>query len=353
MENIKEIAKAITEAKKITFMTGEIVTRSREREAIAAAISNLNFIFDISNKGQIASLAKNANSVGATKMGMLSTPSEDTKAEMKSIWGEYPDSKPHNTDSILALMKKEEISGGFIFGANPMMTYPDREFVREGLEKLEFLVVADMFESETTEMADVVLPLCSWAEYTADYVNLEGKNQTANQAIKPIGMSKPGYEIINLISEKYARKLFENSQSLQDEVDRMLAVKTNSSLPNEISEVSTEQDSNVEGFDTAMFINDDPHHYAHITEKSESLSKFVGEAYIEMSKSMAEKLNVKEKESVRVESPVGKIIVPARISKFITNDVVLIPRNFSSTPVTSLLMRKQRLDKVKLSRVED
>ena len=58
-------------------------------------------------------------------------------------------------------------------------------------------------------------------------------------------------------------------------------------------------------------------------------------------------------DSVRVESPVGKIVVPLKISEHIDNDAVFIPRNFSSTPVTSLLMRKKRVDRVKISKVAD
>jgi len=54
-----------------------------------------------------------------------------------------------------------------------------------------------------------------------------------------------------------------------------------------------------------------------------------------------------------VESEVGKIIVPAKISEYLDTEVVLIPRNFSATTVTSLLMRKRRIDWVKISKVDE
>jgi len=98
---------------------------------------------------------------------------------------------------------------------------------------------------------------------------------------------------------------------------------------------------------------DDPHHSGYLTEKSPSLSNFSGESYIELSPALAEEYKLESGDSVRVESPVGKIIVPARISEYIENDVVLIIRNFSSTAVNSLLMRKHRVDRVKLSKVDD
>jgi predicted molibdopterin-dependent oxidoreductase YjgC len=97
---------------------------------------------------------------------------------------------------------------------------------------------------------------------------------------------------------------------------------------------------------------DDPHHSGHLTEKSPVLAAFAGEAYVEVSPELAAEHKLSEGDQVRVESPNGKIIAPARISELLDNDMVLIPRNFSATPVTSLLMRKTRVDRVKISRVD-
>ena len=80
---------------------------------------------------------------------------------------------------------------------------------------------------------------------------------------------------------------------------------------------------------------------------------FSDSAYVELSKGLATKIGVADGHPVRVESPVGKIVVPAKISPVLTSDVAIIPRNFSSTQTTSLLMRKKRVDSVKLTRVEE
>ena len=111
-------------------------------------------------------------------------------------------------------------------------------------------------------------------------------------------------------------------------------------------------DGDDEGFDIPLVVGDDPHHCGHRTEKSNSLLNFCGEAYIELSRMLAEKYSISDGDSVRVESPVGKIIVSARVSNVIRNNVVFIPRNFSSTQVSSLLMRKRRIDMVRLTKVE-
>ena len=72
-----------------------------------------------------------------------------------------------------------------------------------------------------------------------------------------------------------------------------------------------------------------------------------------MSPDLAAKHGFKAGDPVRVESEVGKLVVPTRISAHLDNDVVLLPRNFASTPVTSLLMRKRRIDRIKISKVVD
>ncbi|RKX23064.1 MAG: hypothetical protein DRP45_10885, partial [Candidatus Zixiibacteriota bacterium] len=100
-----------------------------------------------------------------------------------------------------------------------------------------------------------------------------------------------------------------------------------------------------------LFVGDDPHHSGHLSEKADSLLNFCAEAYIEMSPDLASRHELAEGDSVRVESEIGKVIVPVRISRHIKNDVVFIPRNFSATRVTSLLMRKKRVDRVKISKV--
>ena len=351
-EDLKSLVRALAGARKVTFLAGELVARSIAREAIAAGLANLNKLLGLDRKGQMAVLPRYANSFGAEKLALLPYPNDNLRRELTSIWGEFPDAEAHNTDAMMALMKKEEISGFFIMGSNPVMLYPDREFAREGLEKLEFLVACDLFETETTAIADVVLPLSSWAECDGEYVNLEGKSQKSVRAVKPVGEAKPGSEIMSLLALKFGKALYESDEAVAAEIERLLQLDGAAGLPGEYLPVVQAELEHDEAYPYPLFVSDDPHHSGHLTEKAPSLANFVGEAYIEFSPETAARHDLKQGDSVRVESRVGKVIVPARISEHIDNNVVLIPRNFSSTPVTSLLMRKKRLDWVRLSKVD-
>lgn len=351
-EDLKAVARALAEGRKITFIIGELISRCQERETIGAALSNLHKLFGVGAKGQMAVLARYANSRGAEMLGLTPNPSTGIRDEMTSMWGSFPEGAPHNTDAMLALMKKEEISGMIILGGNPAMMYPDRGFVREGLEKLEFLVVSDLVESETTELADVVLPLCSWAEYAGDYVNLEGQLQTAYASIKPIDQARPGYDIMNGLADAFGVSLFEDDRQCSSEIGRLLDLNHVSILPDEFLDVQPEAEAIEADYPLPVLLCDDPHHSGYLTQKSESLAAFAGEPYVEMSSELAGRFNISEGDSVRLESSIGKVILPARISDWLDNDVLLLPRNFLSAAATTLLMRKRRVDRVMLSKVD-
>ncbi|MBD3258037.1 molybdopterin-dependent oxidoreductase, partial [candidate division GN15 bacterium] len=88
-EAIRELARALAGGQKVTFLGGEIVSRSQERERIGAAMCNLNRLFGVSNKGQIAILARYANSRGADMLGLAPEPAPAIKAKLKEMWGSW------------------------------------------------------------------------------------------------------------------------------------------------------------------------------------------------------------------------------------------------------------------------
>ncbi len=353
VDDIRDTARILASGKKITFILGELIARSTARDTIAAAVANLNLLLGLDKKGQLAALARYSNSVGAEMLGLAPKPDAGLRDELKAIWGTYPEVAGYNTDAMLVQMRKEEISAMFLMGCNPIMLYPDREFVREGLERLDFLVACDLFETETTVLADVVLPLCSWGEYSGDYVNLEGRSQRALGAIKPIGQARPGYEIVQAVAEKLDARLFADDSSPRAEYERLLKIETDSDLPAEVRDVEYEAEETNSDFPYALYVTDDPHHTGHLSEKATSLANFVGSVYILLPEELAAKLDAKAGVSLRIESAVGKIVAPVKISEHLDNDVVIMPRNFTATNTTSLQSRKRRVDRVKITKVTE
>ncbi len=84
----------------------------------------------------------------------------------------------------------------YIMGEDPMMSDPDINHVRECLERLEFLVLQDIFPTETARLADVILPAASFAEKEGTFTNTERRVQRVRQAIDPPGEARQDWEII-------------------------------------------------------------------------------------------------------------------------------------------------------------
>ncbi|MFZ1683548.1 MAG: NADH-quinone oxidoreductase subunit NuoG [Candidatus Zixiibacteriota bacterium] len=349
--DLKSLAKAIAAGKKITFIAGEQVSRSRERDSISAALCNLNRLMGITQRGQMAVLAMYANSVGAEKLGLLPNPHPAVASELKSLWKELPSATGTATDAMIDTMVKGELDGLVVLGANPLMIHPDREHVKEALEKLDFLVVCDLVETETSAMADVVLPISSWAEYSGLYVNLEGRTQTSERGMKPLFESRPAHDAMSAIALAMGKKLFASDADRTTEIQKLLALNTSLPLPSgwqSARQAAVEADP---AYPIQMVVGDDPHHRSYFTEKAASLAAFCSDAYAEISPELAESLDVQDGDALRIESKLGKMIAPARVSEHLEGNVVFVPRNFSASRVNALISRTARIDWVRLNKV--
>jgi formate dehydrogenase major subunit len=91
----------------------------------------------------------------------------------------------------------------YIMGENPLVSDPDQGRVRAALSALDFLAVADIFLSETAEMADVVFPAVTFAEKTGTITSSERRVQLMRRAIAPIGSAWPDDRIIIELSRRF------------------------------------------------------------------------------------------------------------------------------------------------------
>jgi len=99
------------------------------------------------------------------------------------------------TDQLIQA-RAGNIKALYIIGEDPMTSDPNITHVRQALERLEFLVVHEIYMTPTAKMADVVLPGASFAEKTGTFTNSERRVQLINKAIEPIGASRPDWQIV-------------------------------------------------------------------------------------------------------------------------------------------------------------
>jgi NADH-quinone oxidoreductase subunit G len=134
-----------------------------------------------------------ANSRGAADMGLLpdtlpgygSIADSAARANIESAWQAKIGNAPgRDIRSILQGVESGEIKALLVFGSNPAKTYPA---VKERLGKLVFLMVAELFPTETSEVADVVLPATSFAEKAGTVTNTCGQVQVLKKTMRKAG----------------------------------------------------------------------------------------------------------------------------------------------------------------------
>jgi len=90
----------------------------------------------------------------------------------------------------------------YVMGENPMLSDPDVNHVRHCLEQLDFLVVQDIFLTETAQLAHVVLPGASFAERDGTFTGTDRRIQRVRKAIEPLGEAKPDWEILCQLAQR-------------------------------------------------------------------------------------------------------------------------------------------------------
>jgi formate dehydrogenase alpha subunit len=124
---------------------------------------------------------------------------------------------------ILDAAYEGKIKALYVMGENPILSDADANHTEKALKKLEFLVVQDMFLTETARLADVVLPAVSFAEKDGTFTNTERRIQRVRKAIEPVGNSRPDWLIICQLARKMSDNDFdfENPSQVMEEIARL------------------------------------------------------------------------------------------------------------------------------------
>jgi formate dehydrogenase major subunit/formate dehydrogenase alpha subunit len=95
-----------------------------------------------------------------------------------------------------------QIRGLYIMGENPAMTDPDVNHARQCLEACELVILQEIFPSESSALADILLPGASWAEKSGTTTNTERRVQLVRQALPPCGDARPDWSITSELARR-------------------------------------------------------------------------------------------------------------------------------------------------------
>ena len=206
-DNIIKAARIYATSNSAMIFWGMGITQHTTGTDNATTLSNLALLtghIGKENSG-LCPLRGQSNVQGSCDMGSLpdvypgyqKVNNKQVHKKFSNAWKSRLSSDPGLTVvEIMHLAKEGKIKGLYIIGENPMISDPNINEVRKGLENLEFLVVQDIFLTETAELADLVLPAASFAEKDGTFTNSERRIQRLNKTIEPVGESKPDWQII-------------------------------------------------------------------------------------------------------------------------------------------------------------
>ena len=119
------------------------------------------------------------------------------RGKFEALWGSKLDPKPGLTVvEIMDAVHAGQIRGMYIMGENPAMSDPDANHARQALAELDWLVVQDIFLTETAYLADVILPASAFPEKTGTFTNTDRMVQLGRQALDPPGDARQDLSII-------------------------------------------------------------------------------------------------------------------------------------------------------------
>jgi formate dehydrogenase alpha subunit len=229
--DIIKAARLFAGVDKATVLYGMGITQHTTGTDNVKTLANLLMLTgNIGREGTGLSPLRGQNNVqGACDMGALPnvltgyqaiTDPEKRKAS-EAAWG--VSALPAKPGLTMGEMMSTKSDGGvkamYIMGENPIITDPDMRHTRQSLTNLEFLVVQDIFPTETAVIADVILPAAAFAEKDGTFTNTERRVQRVRKAVEPPGEAKADWEIITLLAEKIGHRFgYKNPEQIMEEI---------------------------------------------------------------------------------------------------------------------------------------
>jgi formate dehydrogenase major subunit len=143
----------------------------------------------------------------------------ETREKFEKAWGVSLDPTPGLTVTEITTGALEgRIKGMYCLGENPFLSDPNVNKVRKALSKLDFLVVQDIFLTETAEFADVILPATSYLEKKGTFTNTDRRVQIGRPALRPPGEARLDWQVVAEIGTRMGYPMhYESVEAIFDE----------------------------------------------------------------------------------------------------------------------------------------
>jgi formate dehydrogenase alpha subunit len=296
------------------------------------------------------------------------------RQKMEQAWGvdELPDQPGLKVTQMIPAAHDGKLKALYIMGENPLVSDPDLNHCEKSIDNLDFLVVQDIFLTETAEIADVVLPAACYAEKDGTFANTERRVQRVRKAVEPPGQAWDDWKIICEIANRMGYPMtYENSRQIMEEISRVTPSYAGITYdrieyegihwPCPTAEhpgtpiLHREQFTSGKGvFNGIEYIPpaesaDDEYpmylttgrllyqyHTGTMTMKTEGLNEIAPECFVEISSRDAGKYDMKDGSIVDIASRRGNIQAKIKISAKAVSGTVFIPFHFAAAAANRL-----------------
>jgi formate dehydrogenase alpha subunit len=381
--DVQQAARLFAEAERASIVYGNGITQHVTGTDGVMGLANLAMLTgNIGQRGGgIFALQRENNAQGACDMGTLPDflpgyQSLDDAGAMQNFeerWGGSLPAEPGMTAlEMVEQTAAGNIKGMLIMGENPALSFPSSSLVRNALKSLEFLVVIDMFLTETARLATVVLPAASFAEKEGTFTNFEGRVQRIRKAIEPLGDSLPDWEIVQRIASKMGYPMpYTSPQQIMDEIEELVPMYQNlaysdleredldwidltgeqlkarrlykGSFPSGFGRFSPVEytpptAASDDGYPLTLLSGSVLHHFGSGARSSRALrlKKFSPRSWIEISEVDAKHLKLRNGDAVKVVSPAGEVTTAVKVVDTLPQGMLFMPISFPESPVNEL-----------------
>ncbi len=362
-EAVDNIAKRLLSAASVAIMAGTEFLRHPE------GIAELGLLKDV-----LKSLGKK----------VLVMPALD-RANQRGAWemGAHPYFGPGygpvterglGCEGMLEAADKGELDMMYIAGADVVSMCPDEEFARKALLRLKFLVVQDMFLSETARLAHVVLPGSSFAEKDGTFTNQEGRAQIIKKLLPPPGKAKRDIDIIRAMGEvhdpsfgpkmpalvldeirkatemyKHVSLAFNNKRNTENKLDNKHSlVQGTGRAALKVTRFSPAQ-AEAEGR-FQLSTGNHLFHSGRFSRRSETLLGLLKGAVVEVREKDAASIGLKSGDKVRVKGRHYEAVLTLKTRKNSKEGVAFIAENFDDVPVNRFFKRGEPAPRVSITK---
>ncbi|MFW6331039.1 MAG: formate dehydrogenase subunit alpha [Gemmatimonadota bacterium] len=382
--DIERAARIYGEAERAAIVYSMGITQHTTGVDAVRSLANLAMLTgNIGRRGTGVNPLRGQNNVqGACDMGGLpnvfpgyqQVADGEARSKFEAAWGvELPSEPGLTVTEIVSAALEGTVRALYIMGENPMVSDPDVTHVEEALRALDFLVVQDLFLTETARLADVVLPATSYAERDGTYTNTERLVQLTEPVIRPLPGTRRDWEILCDVSGRMGYEMrYADTEAVSDEIrsltpsyagisyDRLRAGEhLHWPCPDEshpgtpilhVGQFARGKGAfhPVEYLPPAETPDDDypltlttgrvlaHFHSISMTGRSEGLLGLEPECFVELSAADATRLEVEDSEYVRVRTRRGAVRARARVGSRVPDGTIFMPFHYGDQPANRL-----------------